>query len=92
MPGYGGMTGFEPAAASSPTKYPAIGGTTSWKPSRTKIKKDRWKKQESFEISRDDKIRTCDPQTPSLVRYRTALRPEHLYSEEYLLSDKSKAF
>lgn len=26
--------------------------------------------------SRDDKIRTCDPQTPSLVRYRPALRPE----------------
>jgi hypothetical protein len=27
-------------------------------------------------ICRDDKIRTCDHQTPSLVRYRTALRPE----------------
>ncbi len=27
-------------------------------------------------LCRDDKIRTCDPQTPSLVRYRTALRPE----------------
>ena len=27
---------------------------------------------------RDDKIRTCDHQTPSLVRYRTALRPEFI--------------
>ncbi len=31
---------------------------------------------EAFFICRDDKIRTCDHQTPSLVRYRTALRPE----------------
>ena len=41
---------------------------------------------------RDDKIRTCDPQTPSLVRYRTALRPEILYSKEYLLAIKVRLF
>ncbi len=40
-----------------------------------KIKKEGSPKLPSL-CSRDDKIRTCDHQTPSLVRYRTALRPE----------------
>ncbi len=30
-----------------------------------------------FKISRDDKIRTCDPLHPMQVRYRAALRPVH---------------
>ena len=28
-------------------------------------------------LSRDDRIRTCDPFHPKEVRYRAALRPEH---------------
>ena len=29
-----------------------------------------------FEIGRDDRIRTCDPHTPSVMRYQAALRPD----------------
>ena len=27
-------------------------------------------------IGRDDRIRTCDPHTPSVMRYQAALRPD----------------
>lgn len=32
--------------------------------------------EKAFLFSRDDWIRTSDPQHPMLIRYRTALRPE----------------
>ena len=36
-------------------------------------------------LSRDDKIRTCDPKHPMLVRYRAALRPEQIANVRTLL-------
>ena len=39
----------------------------------------RIKSIKSFSISRDDKIRTCDPTPPRRVRYRAALHPENIY-------------
>ena len=29
-----------------------------------------------WKIGRDDRIRTCDPHTPSVMRYQAALRPD----------------
>jgi hypothetical protein len=35
------------------------------------------------ELGRDDRIRTCDPLTPSQVRYQAAPRPGHALSGAY---------
>jgi hypothetical protein len=33
----------------------------------------------TYSVSREDRIRTCDPLVPNQVRYRPALLPERLW-------------
>ena len=43
---------------------------------RRKVQPRIDKGEEGETTGRDDRIRTCDPHTPSVMRYQAALRPE----------------
>lgn len=54
---------------------------------KTKNAVSRAKQETAFLIGRDERIRTSDPHTPSVMRYQAALRPDRSAAYRQVFQD-----